>query len=84
VANGSKDTRWDGFGYPGQNLVGWAISQLSAMKSPLADAELQRYLDEMAGLPNGSTLKNELALPAERIRGVLDDHASARSPARLP
>ena len=40
-------------------LIAWAISQLQAMKSQSADAELSRYLDEICNLPSKASLKPE-------------------------
>jgi hypothetical protein len=56
VNSGSADSR----------LLGWAIGQLQAMKSPRADAELNRYVND--SLPAGSPLIEKLAARRFQIR----------------
>ena len=53
------------------DLIGWAISKLEAMKSPRADAELERYAKEIDALPEDSTLKRELESKRAHLRIVL-------------
>jgi hypothetical protein len=43
-------------------LINWAIIKLEAMKSPRADAELERYSKEIDGLSDDSPLKRALQL----------------------
>ena len=50
VSSGARDLR----------LIGWAINELRAMKSRRADAELERYADEIDALPGDASLKREL------------------------
>jgi hypothetical protein len=52
-------------------LLGWAINQLRDMNSPRADAELDRFADEIDDLPDGSSRKNELWGRRVQIRGML-------------
>lgn len=52
------------------DLVGWAISQLQDMKSPRADAELQRFADEIEDLADGSERKQSLWGYRIEIRGM--------------
>jgi hypothetical protein len=57
-------------GVTDSELLGWAISELRAMHSPRAEAEVQRYADEIEGLPDGSQLKNALWIIRVDIRGM--------------
>jgi len=58
-------------GFTDLDLIGWAISKLEAMKSPRADAELERYAKEIDALPEDSTLKRELESKRAHLRIVL-------------
>ena len=58
-------------GVTDDELVGWAISKLEGMKSPRADAELERYANEIDALPEDSPLKRELESKRARIRNLL-------------
>jgi hypothetical protein len=55
---------------PDLKLVGWTIAELEMMKSPQADAELQRYAKEIDALPEGSPLKEELSFVRMQIRNM--------------
>jgi hypothetical protein len=47
-------------GVTDSELLGWALNQLRNIGSPQAEAEAQRFADEIENLPDGSTLKNAL------------------------
>jgi hypothetical protein len=51
-------------------LLGWAINKLRAMKSPEAEAEVQRYADEIEALPDKSPLKEALWGKRTQIRDL--------------
>ena len=59
-----------------RSLTGWAINQLDAMKSPKADAELERYAKELERAKDSLPDKEEAAYTASKVRDVL-----ARRPA---
>lgn len=44
-----------------EDLIRWASSQLSEMRSPKADAELKRFMTEIEKVPGGSTEKHRLS-----------------------
>ena len=55
-------------------LIGWVINELHGMKSARANAELERYLNEIDSLPENSSLKHGLASKRLQVRTVLEQH----------
>jgi hypothetical protein len=58
-------------GVTDSELIGWAINKLGSMKSAKAEAERQRYADEIENLPDGSPVKDVLWFKRVQIRGAL-------------
>jgi hypothetical protein len=58
-----------------RNLVGWAVSQLSSMRSPSADAELDRFALEIERLPEGSPRKLSLGTYRQEILDFQQERA---------
>jgi hypothetical protein len=69
VSEGSND----------RDLIGWAINQLYLMKDPKADAELERYMNEIGKLPKDSSQRAALSLTEQMIRVRLDISRSNRA-----
>lgn len=69
VALGSVLNVENGFG--NRELIGWTISKLAAMNSQAAYAELERYMNGINALPDGSPSKNRGIQYAQRIRDLL-------------
>ena len=61
VSNGTNDPQ----------ILGWAINQLHTMKSPRADAELERYAREIERLAKDSRLRRDLEPKRLQIRNLL-------------
>ena len=57
-------------GVTNARLLAWAINQLRAIDSLGANAELERFADEVDDLPDGSPLKSELWGVRVQIRGL--------------
>lgn len=57
-------------GVTDSEILEWAINELRSMKSPRAEAEVQRYADEIEALPDGSDLKKTLWDERVEIRGM--------------
>jgi hypothetical protein len=51
-------------------LVRWAISQLTSIHSPNADAELDRFSNEIGRLPDGSLWEQRLVGFKQEIRDI--------------
>lgn len=60
-----------GSGVTDPELLGWAINELRAINTPQAEAEVQRFADEIEALPDGSPLKNALWGKRVQIRGMM-------------
>jgi hypothetical protein len=70
VSEGSND----------RDLRAWAINQLYLTKDPKADAELERYLNEIGKLPKDSPQRAALSLTEQMIRVRLDIRRSSHVP----
>jgi hypothetical protein len=56
-----------GAGFAERRLLGWVIDQLISMRSPSADAELDRFAREIGALPEGSPGKLSLSMYRQEI-----------------
>jgi hypothetical protein len=57
-------------GVTDHHLLGWTINQLRALGSPEAEAQVQRYADEIESLPDDSPLRRALWGERVGIRGM--------------
>ena len=57
-----------------EDLIGWAVQRLEAIRSARADRELARYAKEIDDLPTDSQLKRNLQTTRAHLRNVLQMH----------
>jgi hypothetical protein len=53
-----------------ERLTTWAIYQLDAMKSPQADAELDRFMEQIRKLPDDSPARDDLSPHVAAIQNL--------------